>query len=197
MREHGAPEIAENLLEEAVTVWWRDGAVWPAMFAVGHARSIILSPADEEGWAIEDGDRAVLLGLAANLAGAKVIGRIDETYITERPVGEQVPEPGDLAELADTDPTIQTAIAVQALDLETDSVFVSLARLGMDDDGEPNWRVSNHEEPSGHLAEHLRATGRAIRAFPAPVPYDDAVAHIHESRWVVSDSDSVRDRGHG
>jgi hypothetical protein len=185
-------EVCEGLLEEAVHMWERDGALMTTAFAIGHARSLFAQPTNEQGLEITDSGRVHLHALLASTAGAVVIGRIDESWMKYVEIDHPPILKGDLSILAETDPTVRTCIAVQALNTTgDDSGLVLLAILEYDDEGNTQWQYQAHTNAESKFTTDARQSIMLAENFSIPTTNTQLVEQLHDMGWVVADSDDM------
>jgi hypothetical protein len=185
-------EVCEGLLEEAVHMWERDGALLTTAFAIGHARSLFAQPASVEGYDISDKARVNLHALLASTSGAVVVGRIDESYMKYVDIDHPPILKGDLSILAETDPTVRTCIAVQAINASHDDHgLVMIAILEYDDEGNAQWQYQSHTNAQGKFVEDARQSIRLADTFAIPTTNDQLSEQLRELGWVVADSDDM------
>jgi hypothetical protein len=184
--------VAEFLLEGAVMIHDRDGAVTPTTFAIGHARSIFAQPYDEDGYELRSEARTAMDALLISATGAICLGRIDESYIQERLITDPKPDFDELADRAETDPTIGTALTVQVINTRTRETTVALARLYLDDEGHPVWDRSLHDLVEGE-AVVLSVEACAMAAgIKNPITNSQLKEELLAIGWSMIDSDDIR-----
>lgn len=138
--------IIEQMTEIAQGIYTEQGFVVPTIFALREESVMYAQPVDLLGATIGDDARVSIHALMAIAVDATYIGRIDEMYAAERSVTEPPIFRGEMAENADTDPTIRTAVCVEAIDLRDSQRYLSVAQYGIDDFGEVQWRSHVYEE---------------------------------------------------
>jgi hypothetical protein len=184
-------QMCESLLDEAVVMWERDGAVMTTSFAIGHARSVFAQPKNEVGLAISDYQRVELVAMLASTVGAVVVGRIDESYIAVVDAGAPPLAKGDLERMAETDPNINTAIVVQATDTASGEALVAVAVLTVDDNGLPQWDYSIYENADGQFIEDANDAIEISEEILIPTTDAQLREQLDELGWVIADSDDI------
>lgn len=154
--------LMTGLLDNAIDIWRRDKMVATCSWAVGERASAFAQPFDRDGWDVSFETRAGLHALVAACVGARVIGRIDETWTKMMATTETPLVHGQLEELADTDPEVKTALCVQAYDLLTGRSYLHMAHLELYDDGADHWVRTYADEPDGRIVGGSQLTARAI-----------------------------------
>lgn len=184
-------DVCEGLLEEACIMWERDEGVMTTSFAIGHSRSLFAQPISEEGLEIEPDARVQMHALLASSAGAIFLGRIDESYIAERPASAPPLSKGDLERMAGGDPSIRTAVVVQATDTRSGESLVVVAVPVIAEDGSLIWEHNSFEDADGQvISDAMRAVAMADLIV---IPATDAQLReqMREIGWTVADSDDM------
>jgi hypothetical protein len=184
-------EISLSLLEEAIHMWHRDGAILTTSFAIGHSRSVFAQPINESGFDLSDKNRIHLDGMLASLVGAVVIGRIDESFIAELPVTERPLAKGELAKMAETNPDVKTALVVQTLDVTTNHLILVMGILGIDDEGEACWKFASYNDPEGPIGEGLEKSAEIAESIVIPLTNAQLQEELSSYGWQVADSDDI------
>jgi hypothetical protein len=179
--------LLTGLLDNAIEIWRRDGMVATCSWAVGEGRSAFAQPFSEEGWTIPPEVRAGLHAMVAASVKAILIGRIDESWMREMPKDSTPLVHGDLADMADFDPEVKTAICVQCHDLRTAQSYLYMASLQLRDDGSEHWLRSYHDNPEGRIIGGSHLTARAIPILGERADLDpDTVEHFLNSlHWTM------------
>lgn len=120
-------------MRAGIAAWETSGELAPFLWARGK-RTISATPFRADA----DMDIADLLVMLGRVVDARIIGRTAEAWVGPHDVNRR----GTLAELADADPTIRTAVLVHAADVRSGEQVMMVAMAGLDDDGEPNWSMS-------------------------------------------------------
>ena len=125
----------------------------PKLWATGPVRRIVAEPAEPESANLNPTQTALLLGAMRAHINAFAIGRTVEVWMRacESTAEASTFEPGDLAALADTDPTVTTAIIAEGYDLDANTVSAHIASLELDDEGHPTWVHSGMEAHSAFI----------------------------------------------
>lgn len=140
--------IIEQMTEIAEGIYIEQGFIVPTIFALKEDAVMYAQPIDMLGATIPDDARISIHALMAISIDATFVGRIDEMYAAERSVDEPPILRGEMAENADTDPTIRTAVCVEAIDLRDNQRYMSVSRYGIDDFGGHQWTRNVYEEQS-------------------------------------------------
>jgi hypothetical protein len=151
MKEKLVQVYLDTMMERAISLFNEDGVVITTSWATGTERAIFAQPIDMEGCDISRETRVGLHALMAIAVDATLIGRVDETYTQERDADSPIPETGELAMLADFDPSIQTALCVEAFDIDTGTSYLKIARLSLTENGEQDWNMDTYKNVSGQL----------------------------------------------
>jgi hypothetical protein len=184
-------EVCEGLLEEAINMYERDGAVMTTTFALGHSRSAFAQPATEEGCTINDETRVRIHALLASTVGAVFIGRIDETYLAERPADEEQLLKHDLERMALTDPSIKTAIVVQAMHTKSEESLIAVASELIDDDGNTEWEFNLYDSIEGQIIDDCYKTISLAALITNPLTDSELRYELKEMGWAIADSDDL------
>lgn len=189
-------EVCEGLLEEAVYMHGRDGAVMTTSFALGHSRSAFAQPTTEEGCTIDNETRVRIHAMLASTVGAVFIGRIDETYLAERPIHEEPLLKNDLERMAAVDPTIKTAVVVQAMDIKTEQSLIAVGVQLIEDTGDTRWELNMYDTIEGQIIEDCYKTIALAQIITIPLTDAELRDELNELGWTVADSDDLaRDAG--
>jgi hypothetical protein len=150
------------LLDSAIDLWKREGSVMTCSFALGYSAHAFAQPYEIEGVNVTMETRVALHAMIASCVNARYIGRIDETWVKMSETGEPDLVHGDLERMADYDPTISTALCVQAYDLETGDSYLHMGTLTLADDGSHRWERSFSEDIEGRIVGGSELTARVI-----------------------------------
>lgn len=140
--------IIEQMTEIAQEIYAEQGFVVPTIFTLREDAVMYAQPVDLLGATISEEARQSIHAMMAISMDAMYIGRIDEMYAAERSVDEPPILKGEMAENADSDPTIRTAVCVEAIDLRDNQRYLSVAQHGINDFGKIEWRSHVYEEES-------------------------------------------------
>ena len=151
-----------GLLDSAIQMFKKDGAVMTCSYALGLSASAFAQPYETKGIDLAVETRVALHALIASVVNARYIGRIDESWVRLTDVGQPELVHGDLARMADYDPSVTTALCVQAYDLETEESYLYMATLSLRDDGSEYWRRTYSENVEGRIVGGSQLTARAI-----------------------------------
>lgn len=178
-------------LDAAIHAYELLGFVAPVLWAVGPGGSLTASPVTVE--ALEQSGQpvaATVLGSLAIATRATAIGRVDEAWVRVAPEDDPLDEmrPGVLAERADTDPRVRTAIICHALDLRSRRQVLGMAVAGLDDEGSPTWAFEWSPPVAGSRADVFATLAEALRPMRRLPPGDDSTAAriaeaLAESGW--------------
>jgi len=180
--------IMEDILTQAIELWETNGAVSSTSWAVARDSVAYATAADSEGAQISEEQRIGLHAMLAACIDAVFIGRIDETWTRIQDEGEPFPVSGELGAMADRDPTVVTALCVEALDLSDGSLHVHLARLRLDDDGSIGWDRSTSALVEPRLIGGSKLTAQLIpevlrNGRPRPGDLADLMETMH---WAMA-----------
>lgn len=184
-------EVCDGLLEEACIMWERDGALLTTSFAMGHSRALFAQPMNQDGCEIDNATRTRIQALLAASTGAIYIGRIDESFIAERPASATPYKKGDLERLAESDPSIRTAIVVQATDTRSGECLVFVAISVVDDDGEHDWELGVFDEAEGQIIAEAHQSVRLSELITNPITDTQLRDDLRELGWALADSDDM------
>jgi hypothetical protein len=159
-------------------MWERDEGLMTTSFAIGHSRSLFIQPVTEEGLRTEADDRIKMHALISSATSAVYIGRIDESYIAERPAESPPLNKGDLERLARYDPSVKTAVVVQATDTRSGDSVVSVATFHFD-----------HAE--GRFIDDAKEVMALLEVMSIPTADSDLRQRLDEMGWTVADSDDA------
>ena len=140
--------IIEQMTDIAQEIYAEQGFVVPTIFSLREDAVMYAQPGDLLGATISEEARQSIHALMAISMDATYIGRIDEMYAAERSVDEPPILRGEMAETADVDPTIRTAVCVEAIDLRDNQRYLCVAQHGINDFGKVEWRRHVYEEES-------------------------------------------------
>jgi hypothetical protein len=146
--------ICRSYTDVATEIWEEHGRISSSIWAIGRERFILAKPSPTGG-SHDIRFRTVLHSMLAQAVSAEVLGSTDETFVQERLTGESCPAAGDLAALADHDPTVRTAIVTQALHTDSLDTFLVMARLGLKDNGTVEWEYDHISQADGGMVETL------------------------------------------
>lgn len=146
--------ICRAYTETATEIWAERGRINPSLWALGRNRFVLAKPVPSKAYN-DIRFRTVLHSMMAQAVEATVLGMTDETWVQQRPVGATIPRHGDLAALAETDPTVHTAIISQAVDTSSLNGFLAMARLELDDNGGICWHYQTSDRLEGAMADAL------------------------------------------
>ena len=184
-------EVCDGLLEEACIMWERDGALLTTSFAIGHSRSLFAQPMSEEGCNIDNSTRTRIQALLASAVGAIYLGRIDESFISERPADMPPLNKGDLERLAKTDPSVRTAMVVQATDTRSGEALVFTATSVLDDEGELGWELGVFDHAEGQIIQEAQQSIRLSELITIPSTDVELREELRKLGWALADSDDM------
>lgn len=182
------------LIDEAVVMWHRDGAVMQTLFAIGNARSMFAQPVSELGFAQSDEAKSGLHALLAGHCNAHTVGRIDEVFYAEHYGKGADLEPGDLSRLAETDPNIRTAITINAYSKRNGGQRHSVvAVFGVGKDARPMWRVTADDDYCGDWDDWFTDVFDIARHIRQPLTDAQLSEEVEAMHWALADSDDAGD----
>jgi len=172
------------ILNESTTMWQTDGAVMPTVFAIGRDTTVFAQPFDPKGYELPAPARVAFHSMTARAVDAQIVGQIAEVFAQTRGADEEAPCEGELADCADVDPSIKTAICVEAYDMKRDLSRLYIARLDLSEQGEPQWYVTIHHEPSDDVGMILRRVAGYKREMKDRPSMGTLVHEAFLMRWV-------------
>jgi hypothetical protein len=172
-------------------MWERDEGLMTTSFAIGHSRSLFIQPVTEEGLRTEADDRIKMHALISSATSAVYIGRIDESYIAERPAESPPLNKGDLERLARYDPSVKTAVVVQATDTRSGDSVVSVATPVITDDGGLEWETFHFDHAEGRFIDDAKEVMALLEVMSIPTADSDLRQRLDEMGWTVADSDDA------
>ena len=180
--------IMDDILTQAIELWETNGAVSSTSWAIARDRVAYATSIDHEGDQISDEQRLGLHAMMAACIDAVFIGRIDETWTRLQDGKDLPPISGELGAIADRDPTVVTALCVEALDLGDNSLHVHAARLRLNDDGSHGWDRSTDAQVERRIVGGSKLTARLIpqvlsNGRPRPDDLGDFMAALH---WALA-----------
>jgi hypothetical protein len=180
--------IMEDILTQAIELWEANGAVSSTSWAISEDKVAYATAADAEGAEISAEQRIGLQAMLAACIDAVYIGRIDETWTRIQDEGKPFPVSGELGAIADRDPTVVTALCVEALDLSDGSLHVHLARLRLEDDGSVGWDRSTSALVDPRIVGGSKLTAQLIpevlkNGRPRPDDLADLMETLH---WAMA-----------
>lgn len=162
--------IITVLRDQAKSIWQDDHYVATTSFVIGKEIAMFAQPMNQEAAMISPAVRAGLHAMMVVASDALVIGQIDESWCKEVSDEEDIINRKErLADRADTDPTIRTALTVLAMSVATGDCAVGISSLSVDDWGNPAWTDHIEEGPQGMIVEQTRTAlfmGTQLNASP-------------------------------
>ena len=155
-------QIMLSLLGAAQVTYEKEKACNTCAWAIGEDRRAFAQPGDSEGQNQSEENKAAIHALIAASVEARWIGRIDEVWVGEMDALSDSPRRGELEEKAKYDPSIRTALTIQAYDIVTDESYVYVSLLGLDEDGRETWHSSLDTNVEGHLIDVARVIAHNI-----------------------------------
>lgn len=107
------------------------------------------------------------LTLIGRLCDATFIGRSTEAWIA--PFESSWDHPGTITERAENDPTVRTAILVQACEVDTGEGVIHAGMTGLDDFGNRWWQVTEPANIPDHLLGDISKAADDLRRV-GPIP---------------------------
>ncbi len=180
-------QLMTGLLDNAIDIWRRERMVSTVSWALGSKGSAFAQPFDKEGWDVSMEARIGLHALIASCVDAQYIGRIDETWMRAQDKGDRPLVHGELAELADYDPEVKTALCVQAYDVLSGSGYLYMASLELFPDGSEHWVRTYTDDPEGRLVDGSELTARVIPVLNdgPPLTPDVVEQFLNALHWTV------------
>lgn len=145
-------------LERACFVYETQGRLLPSLWAQNGPRKAVALPLGED-----PNDtpllKSVLLGILAQTVEAIEVGTVAEVWVREFDSEADVAHirPGDLAAMAEVDPSIRTALICTWGDAIIGEVCSEMAKVVITDDGEIEWDITHSSEPFGPIAAMVKA----------------------------------------
>ena len=191
MKESEVHAHLDVMMDRALSIFKDHGFVITTSWASGPERIVFGQPIDEDGLTITTETRIGLHALMAITVSATLIGRVDETYTQERDASDPPVEKGELNLLADFDPSIQTAICVEAFDIDTATSYLKIARLTLDDDGRDRWDMDTYQNVTGQLVHENMVSALLAAYSKEQVTMDELEEIATEYHWEVADADLI------
>lgn len=149
--------IDSTWLDAALTIWQRDRFVSPIMFAENDTRAVAAQPTSTEAMEIEGASKTLLISALAASINATYVGMVLEVWDREYRIGEAPErlERGALEQMADTDPSVHTAIVVPWAATDQSRSGIIRARHVLNAEGQPTWDRSEHTDIAGDIIDIL------------------------------------------
>lgn len=184
-------EVSDGLCEEAVYMWEKEGFLLTTAFAMGHSRALFAQPRLEDVPDIDIDTRIRIQALLGASTGAVFIGRIDQSYLKYQEPDAPRPNADDLYLMSLNDPSVRRAIAVHGTDVASGHSYVSMAVLGVDDDGEPEWEYESYDNPEGDYVIQASKTLLAMEMMTTPMTDAQLREELKSIGWLLADSDEI------
>jgi hypothetical protein len=178
----------DTMMNRAMGLFLEDGCVVTTSWATGKERAIFAQPINTEGLKITRETRVGLHALMAIVVNADLIGRVDETYTQERDANDEPVKEGELALLADFDPTIQTALCVEAFDIATGTSYLKIARLNLDENGQQDWSTDTYKNVNGQIVHENIVSALLASYSEEPVDIETLQEIAADLDWEVADA---------
>jgi len=186
-------DICDDYAHIACDHFERDGHVQPVMWALSSRRNIFATPVQGEDSDMSVLARVVIHAMMAAHVGAEYVGSIHEAWVTERRAGEPLPKQGSLGELADSDPTIRTAIITHGMSVEGEYAVMHLARLDLHSDGSVFWEhesvdefdVARFDDERPESATPLQMLSWVVETLPVNIDFDAALLYASAKGWLI------------
>lgn len=180
--------VLANVVGEGIELWTRDGGLITTSWAIGKTQSVFGQPVTVEALSLTEAERLGVHALMGSAVDAQYFGRIDEVYVAERSVDDPTPEAGDIQDVADIDPTVQTALVCEGLDVETGLARAMVAVFTLSDDGQPLWVASWHDrvEGDGEVPDQVRAAANVARQMKERITTDGLQRLMNGLEWSVT-----------
>jgi hypothetical protein len=169
-------------IREAIETYQQLECLPPRVWARSDSQCLIASPVDVEA-DTSSATVATLLAFMIPAVDGHFVGRADELYVTAAEGFDEV----SLAEYAEEDPRIRTAIAVTVCDLAHMTHTVVLIEPYLEDDGLISWRqLDVAQEALTPLLEPFSAVSR-MELHEDPEGLSEFAA---QSKWMVAACDA-------
>lgn len=157
----------------------------PKLWATGPVRRLVAEPGQPEAWQLSVSQTALMLGAMRHHINAFAIGRTVEVWMRacDSTAEADAYRPGDLAALADHDPTVTTAIIAEGFDLETSATAAHIASLELSPDGHPQW-VHSGLEAADHAFLNVCRSVKALDDY-VDHPAASLRSMMLNTDWVV------------
>ena len=154
-------DITERHLHAAIMTWMDAEELAPFLWATGENSTATATPyradADSE-------HLAEILTMLGRLSTAEVVGRTAEAWVA--PVDEARRMDIRLGDQAALDPSIRTAIIVQACSVSSVEGVAVIATTGLHDDGERWWDISLPTSMHPSVAGPVQEAASLLRPLP-------------------------------
>lgn len=183
-------DIGEEWLIQSSMVHDEQGWLLSTMWAEGPVFRAIAHPASSEASKISLFFRRELLSVVAESVNALSFGMIDEAWRKEFASMDEIEnlEHGDLAVLAEIDPTVETSIISTWADLADASIESGLLARHIDDDGEAYWIYEQSNGAFGEMVEVIRDVLGGVAVCRIPDPSDIELEQLWEQVDALAES---------
>lgn len=163
------------------------GAITPKLWALANGRALVAEPNSRDGAETGLHERATLMVMMCSVIEASAVAFTAEAWVRNARPDQPLPAPGQLASLADSDPTIHTAIVTHGRTFTGETRAV-IAIAGLDHDGAPIWNVTD-EAAVRSVADDdpLEPVANAAAVMPAGVEIEQVDRYADEIGWIVSE----------
>lgn len=191
--------LSKGVLQSATDLWrMSNGEVVTTVWAMGPRRALFAQPVDDIGRTVTSEARVGFHALMGLVVKARYIGRVDETlaHVRVGPVGPRTRR--EMEAVADTDPSIHTAIVAEGLELATMTSLVHIARLELGKEGESIWVQTSHTETENLTDPSLRMCGVMVNdpgrsdEETRLLTFDDLDVLLRDLHWYLSESPAPR-----
>lgn len=182
--------LIEEILEEATIAYQRDGRVYQTMWAIGKKGGCFAQPTDRIGLGLSDDAKLTLHAVLAAVVDARFLGFITEAAHTEVDEDE-IPDAGEILSRESLDPSIRTAICVDALDIVDDTAARIAALHHLNDYGATYWESIHPVAASVDLEENLRAIGRLSAASSLEMTTDQVKTLFENLHWTIAGLEEI------
>jgi hypothetical protein len=185
-------DVCEDYAHIACDHFERDGYVQPVMWAIGSRRNIFATPVQGEESDVSVVARVVIHAMMAAHVDAEYVGSIHEAWVTERAAGDPLPKQGTLGVLAESDPTIRTAIITHGMSVEGNYAVMHMARLDLHSDGSVCWEHESVDEfdvarfdELPETATPLQMLSWVVETLPVNIDFDAALLYAGTKGWMI------------
>lgn len=181
--------VTEAHCQAGVVTWQNHRQLLPKFWVRGEHRRAAVEPAGPVGLELDAIRGVMMVGFMCDMTQARWIGRTVEAWSRTIREGDMIPATG-LHEIADTDPTVTTAIISQGFDLQTGEGWTALASFSINEHAQPVW--SRQSEPA--IVGDFEVFARSVQGFVSeerpPHSMTDMQAFIDLCNWRLAVYDS-------
>lgn len=188
--KHDLDILCKHMLDQAMNMWSLEGRVITTTWAVGKKKAVFAQPFDARGEGLPLPARLAMHTIAARAVDALYVGQIDEAYTQTRNADDPEPCVGELADCADTDPTIKTSLCVEGYHARTRDHRLYASRLDLTDDGEPQWEVTVYKHGEGVLGDMFARVAQYANDLDHKPSMGELVTRLLELHWTCVEIDT-------